>query len=238
MIRMSRRLVAAGFVAITLAACGPAGGEDNNSTGDGASIAGAALGDMVKGDANAPIEIIEYASWTCPACLDFHINVMSVVEDEYIETGKVKFIFREFPTAPANIAVAGFALSRCAGEDKYFDVLDELFERQNGILSVARQGDQVRAALEQVASNHGISGGTKFDDCLQDQSIRRAIGDAVDAGQRTGVNSTPTVFMNGERLEGHDWRRADGMRAILDEALGEGTVVEDASAPAEEAATE
>jgi protein-disulfide isomerase len=231
MIRMSRRFAAAGFVAITLAACGPAGGEDNNTTGGTASVEGAALGDMVKGDADAPIEIIEYASWTCPACLDFHLNVVPTIQAEYIDTGKARFIFREFPTAPANIAVAGFVLSRCAGEDKYFDVLDELFERQQGILSVARQGDQVRGALEQVASNHGLVGSAQFDACLQDQSIRRAIGDIVDAGSRKGVNSTPTVFVNGERLQGFEWRTADGMRAVLNETLGE-------SAPAEEAATE
>jgi len=231
MIRMSRRFAAAGFVAITLAACGPAGGEDNNTTGGTAVVEGAALGDMVKGDADAPIEIIEYASWTCPACLDFHLNVIPMVESEFIDTGKAKFIFREFPTAPANIAIAGFALSRCAGEDKYFDVLDELFERQQGILSVARQGNQVRGALEQVASNHGLTGSAQFDACLQDQSIRRAIGDAVGAGERTGVNSTPTVFVNGERLQGFEWRTADGMRAVLNEALGENT-------PTEEAATE
>jgi len=237
MIRISRRLLAAGCVAISLAACGPAGGEDAGSTtGDTASAADAALGDMVKGDANAPLEIIEYASWTCPACLDFHLNVMPTIQTEYIDTGKARFIFREFPTPPANIAVAGFALSRCAGEDKYFDMIDELFVRQQGILSVARDGNQVRSALEQVANNHGLTGSTKFDACLQDQSIRRAIADIVEAGSQKGVTATPTLFVNGERVQGIAWRNADGMRAILDEALGEEASSEDA--PAEEAATE
>ena len=221
MIRMSRRFAVAGFAALALAACGQAGGEDNGgtSTGSTGSIEGAALGDMMKGNADAIVEVIEYASWTCGACLDFDQRVMPVIQSDYIDTGKVKFIFREFPTAPANISVAGFAVARCAGEDKYFDVIDELFDRQPGILAIARQGDQVRAALAQVASNHGLDEAA-FDACLADQSVRRAIGEKIDMGDQKGVNSTPTLFVNGERLQGFDWRNPEGMRAVLDEALG------------------
>lgn len=221
MIRISRRFAVAGFAALALAACGPAGGEDTGTPTSGGpdSIEGAALGDMVKGNADATVEVIEYASWTCGACLDFDQRVMPVIQSDYIDTGKVKFIFREFPTAPANISVAGFAIARCAGEDKYFDVIDELFDRQPGILAIARQGDQVRAALAQVASNHGLDADA-FEACLQDQSVRRAISEKIDMGEQTGVNATPTLFVNGERLQGYDWRNPEGMRAVLDEALG------------------
>ena len=238
MMRFTRRLAVTGLAAFALAACGSAGGEDNGGStgGDSGSIAGAALGDMVKGSANAPVEVIEYASWTCPACLDFEQRVMPTIQNEYIDTGKVRFVFREFPTAPASISVAGFALARCAGEDKYFDVLDELFERQQGILAIARDGDQVRVALETIAGNHGISAGAEFEACLNSQEIRRAIGDKINLGESSGVGSTPTVFVNGELLIGFEWRNPEGMAAILDEALG--VEPETADAPREEPTAE
>jgi len=236
MIRMSRRFAVAGFAAFALAACGAAGGEDaGNSSGNASgAVTDAALGDMVKGNPDATVEVIEYASWTCGACLDFDQRVMPVIQSEYIDTGKVKFIFREFPTAPANVSVAGFALARCAGEDKYFDVIDELFERQPGILAVVRDGQQVRAALETIASNHGITSTADFEACISDQGIRRAISDQISKGDQKGVNSTPTLFVNGERLDGFDWRNPEGMRAVLDEALGETPASQD-DAPAETA---
>ncbi|MEM1036273.1 MAG: thioredoxin domain-containing protein [Pseudomonadota bacterium] len=240
MMRFTRRLAVTGLAAFALAACGQAGGEDNGGSAgtgdDSGSIAGAALGEMVKGSADAPIEVIEYASWTCPACLDFDQRVMPTIQSEYIDTGKVRFVFREYPTAPVSISVAGFALARCAGEDKYFDVLDELFDRQPGILAIARDGDQVRVALETIAGNHGIAKGAEFEACLNSQDIRRAIGDRIDLGEQKGVNSTPTIFVNGERLEGFEWRNPEGMAAILDEALGVGP--EAADEPLEEPVTE
>ncbi|MCF6329573.1 MAG: DsbA family protein [Henriciella sp.] len=223
MFRFTRRVALAAIAALALSACGQAGGEDvatTPSTPEGSSVSDAALKDVIIGDPNAPVTMIEYASWTCPACLNFDQTVMPMIKSDYIETGKVRFVFREFPTAPANIAVAGFAIARCAGEDKYYEVIDELFERQAGILAMVRQGDQVKSALMQIAENHGISGEDAFEACLQDGDIRRAISTAVGRGDASGVNSTPTVFVNGEMLEGYDWRYPEGMRLALDEALG------------------
>lgn len=231
MLRFTRRTTIAALAGIALAACGQAGGEDSTSADTATPTSGAPVTtDMIQGNPDATVTIVEYASWTCPSCLQFHQAVMPTVRSEYIETGKVRFVFREFPTPPANIAVAGFALARCAGEDKYYDVVDELFERQPGILAMARQGDQVKAALLQIAENHGINSEEAFDNCMQNSDVRRAISTSVARGDAKGVNSTPTVFVNGERLEGTDWRYPDGMRAILDAALGE--------TPAEETASE
>ncbi|MEM1087140.1 MAG: thioredoxin domain-containing protein [Pseudomonadota bacterium] len=240
MMRFTRRLAVTGLAAFALAACGSAGSDDNGSgtSADSGSIAGAALGEMVKGSADATVEVIEYASWTCPACLDFEQRVMPTVNEDYIATGKVRFVFREFPTAPVSISVAGFALARCAGEEKYFDVLDELFERQPGILAIARDGDQVRVALETIASNHGIAKGAEFEACLNSQEIRRAIGEKIDLGEQNGVSSTPTVFVNGEKLEGFEWRTGEGMAAVLDAALGVEPEAETEETVTEEPATE
>ncbi|MEQ8559059.1 MAG: DsbA family protein [Henriciella sp.] len=215
---ISRRavLIVGSLLAIT--ACGSA---DEAGTSGSASTDSAAVNEMVLGSEDAPVTVIEYASWTCPACLQFQNDVVGKLKEDYVETGKVKFIFREYPTPPANIAVAGFAIARCAGEDQYFDVLDELFDRQRGILSLAREGGQVKAALQQVAANHGITDTETFDACLQDSGIRRAIAASVSQGENDGVEGTPTVLLNGEVLPGYDWRRWDGMQAVLNEALGE-----------------
>jgi protein-disulfide isomerase len=206
-----------------LAACGASGDDPDSASSD------AALQEITLGEDDAPVTVLEYASWTCPACLQFHNDVVGNLKDDYIETGKVKYVFREFPTAPAQVSVAGFAVARCAGEDRYYDVLDELFSRQTAILSLARQGGQVKAALQQVASNNGINGAEEFDACLQDADIRRAIAASVTAGEDDGVNATPTVFVNGEQLEGYAWREWSGMEAILADALGEEAPGEEAS---------
>lgn len=225
---MSRRAV---LIAGTLLAATACGAADNGSSPDKPAAVNAAVNEMVLGAEDASVTVIEYASWTCPACLQFQNDVVGKFKEDYVETGKVKFIFREFPTAPANISVAGFAIARCAGEDQYFDVLDELFERQRGILSLAREGGQLKAALQQVAANHGITDTAEFDACLQDSDVRRAIAASVSQGENDGVSATPTVLVNGEQLPGFEWRRWEGMKAVLDEALGE-------EAPADTAASD
>lgn len=221
------------FAAATLLAISACGAADDNGASSADGSAEAATNEMVMGADDAPVTIVEYASWTCPACLQFQNDVVGKLKEEYVETGKVKFIFREFPTAPANISVAGFAIARCAGEDNYYDVLDELFSRQNAILSLAREGGQVKAALQQVAANHGITDEAEFDACLQDSGIRKAIAASVAQGEEDGVSGTPTVLMNGEPLAGYDWRSWGGMQTVLNEALGEDAPVTEAAAPAE-----
>lgn len=226
---LTRRTAMFAVSLFAMTACGAAGGEDAGSADT--SSEGAAVTEMTMGADDAPVTIVEYASWTCPACLQFQTDVVGKLKSEYIDTGKVKFTFREYPTAPANISVAGFAIARCAGEDAYFEIVDELFSRQRAILSLAREGGQVKAALQQVAANHGISDEAEFDACLQNSDIRKAIAASVVQGESDGVEGTPTLMMNGSKLPGFDWRQWDGMKAVLDEALGE-----DAPAPVEPAA--
>ena len=198
-----------------LAACGQGGG----SGGTAIEIDQSAIKDMTLGDANAPVTLVEYASWTCPACEDFHTDVMPMVKSEYVETGKVRFVFREKPTPPLETAIAGFVTARCAGEARYFDVIDELFMRQTGITALARNGDQVTAALRQVAKNHGIETAEAFDACQDNLDIRRALAASKALGDANNVTQTPTVFVNGKRLTGSDWRYPEGMREVLEEAL-------------------
>lgn len=216
MLRLTRRITLAAISALALGACGAAdtGNAQTSSSGSGEI----ALTDITLGDADAPITMVEYASWTCPACLQFHTDVFPVLKSEYIETGKVQLVFREFPTPPANISVAGFALARCAGEDRYYDAIDDLFQAQSNIINLAQTGGDIEGALRSLASTYGIEGAA-FTDCLSNKDVTYAIGESVMKGDSQGVNSTPTVFINGEKLQGYEWRTADGMRALLDARL-------------------
>ena len=217
MLTLTRRVAIAAITSLVLSACGAAGSGNSQSGNSGGDEL--ALTDIALGEADAPITMVEYASWTCPACLQFHTDVIPMLKTDYIETGKVKFVFREFPTQPANITVAGFALARCAGEDNYYAVIDDLFAAQTNVLNMIRSGGNIEGALRNVASSYGIQGDA-FNDCLANKDVTYAIGESVMKGDSQGVNSTPTVFINGKKLQGYDWRNAEGMRAVLDAELG------------------
>lgn len=235
MFRLTRRTVAAAFSAILLTACGAA--DSGNAQGDAATADAQALTDITLGSEDAPITMVEYASWTCPACLQFQNDVIPMLKADYVDTGKVKFVFREFPTAPANISVAGFALARCAGADNYYAVIDDLFAAQTNILNLARSGGDIEGALRSLISSYGIEG-ESFGECLANKDVTYAIGESVMKGDSQGVNSTPTVFVNGQKLQGYDWRTADGMRAVLDAKLGPDIAPEPETLPDAEPAPE
>lgn len=150
------------------------------------------LGDQVMGKADAPVTIIEYASMTCTHCAHFHATTWPVLKKNYIDTGKVRFILREFPLDP--LATAGFMLARCAGEGKYYPVVDLLFDQQQSWAFVDKPVDALLATVKQA-------GFTKesFESCLKDQKLFDGINQTRQlAADKLGVNSTPTFFINGK----------------------------------------
>ena len=226
-----RRALLASVLTFAVTACSQAGGETNPSNAvetaeplsnpaDEAKSYGLTARFVEKGieygAADAPVTLIEYASLTCGGCKGFHEAVMPTIKENYIKTGKVKFVLREFPTPPVQIALAGFVTARCSGEATHMAVVDDFFANQNEIFDAARAG-QAEAALKQLAARHGIDG-DKFDTCLADLDIRRDIAAAIEAGEVEGVNQTPTLFLNGEKL-GSNARSADGLSALIDAAL-------------------
>ncbi len=156
------------------------------------------LPDMALGPANAPVTITEYASMTCPHCAAFNENVFPKIKSEYIDSGKVRYVFREFPLDIK--AAAGSMLARCIAKDdagKYFAVIDMLFKQQNDWVvkntteTLARIGKQ--AGLSQQA----------VEDCLKDQALLDKIAaDQKFANEVLKVNSTPSFFINGEMIRG------------------------------------
>ena len=153
------------------------------------------LGDIAMGKDDAPVTIIEYASMTCPHCAQFSNVVFPQLKKKYIDTGKVRFIMREFPLD--QLAAAAFMLARCAGKDRYYPMIETLFATQRDWV--------VRAPLEplkKIAKQAGISE-QGFEDCLKDQKILDGIEQVRSrASKDFKVESTPTFFINGKALKG------------------------------------
>jgi protein-disulfide isomerase len=155
------------------------------------------LPDMFMGDETAPVTIIEYASMTCPHCRHFHETVLPGLKEKYIDTGKVKLIFREFPLDPR--AYAASMLARCADKQFYFPMTDVLFKQQD----VWARADDPRPPLLQIAKLAGFTQ-ESFEACLKNQELLDNVN-AIrkKAAETYGVNGTPSFFMNGEKYSGN-----------------------------------
>ena len=156
------------------------------------------LPDMAIGPAGAKVTITEYASMTCPHCAAFNADVFPKIKSEYIDTGKVRYIFREFPLDIK--AAAGSMLSRCIAKDdagKYFAVTDMLFRQQNDWVM-----KNTTETLTRIGKQAGLSQ-QAVEDCLKDQALLDKIAaDQKYASEVLKVNSTPTFFLNGEMIRG------------------------------------
>ncbi len=154
------------------------------------------LGDVWLGSPDAKCTIIEYASMTCSHCAAFHRDTWPKLKSTYIDTGKVHFTLREFPLDP--LAAAGFMLARCAGDDKYYAMIDLLFDKQNDWAFVKKPVDALAALTKQAGFTQ-----KSFEECLKNQEIRAGV-EAVRsrAGTILGVDATPTFFINGKKYDG------------------------------------
>src|SRR6202789_2305009 len=156
------------------------------------------LPDMALGPADAPVTITEFASMTCPHCAAFNAEVFPKIKAAYIDTGKIRYIFREFPLDIK--AAAGAMLARCIAKDdagKYFAVIDLLFKQQ-----VEWAGPKTTETLGRIGKQAGLSQ-QQVEDCLKDQALLDKIAaDQKYAADVLKVDSTPTFFVNGEKIKG------------------------------------
>jgi protein-disulfide isomerase len=151
------------------------------------------LGDKVLGPADAPVTVVEYASMSCPHCAQFDANVFDDFRLKYVDSGKVRYIFREFPlNAPAYAAAMA---ARCVPADRYFDVVHAYFRSQQTWLAAK----DMKAALLEVVKPFGLNA-QSFDACIANQALFAGL-DAVKArGVGFGVQATPTFFINGKKF--------------------------------------
>ena len=156
------------------------------------------LPDMALGPANAPVTITEFASMTCPHCAAFNENVFPKIKSTYIDTGKIRYVFREFPLDIK--AAAGSMLARCIAQGdagKYFAVIDMLFRQQNDWVTKNTTETLTRIGKQAGLSQKGV------EDCLKDQALLDKIAaDQKYASEVLKVDSTPTFFINGEKIKG------------------------------------
>jgi len=182
---MSRRaaMTAAALTAmVALAGC--------NSGGAG----GAAEGDMALGaPEGAKVTVVEYASVTCHVCAAWQEENWEGFKTRYVDTNKVRYVFREIPTPPTEVAIAGFLIARCAGADKYFDVVHELLASQDEM-----RGDP-RATLFRVGNGAGLSN-ERVQQCITDEAGLAAAEERAQASLKAGVEGTPTFFVNNVKV--------------------------------------
>ena len=154
------------------------------------------LGDQAQGSKDAPVTLIEYASLTCSHCATFHVSTYPALKSRYIDTGKVRYILREFPLDP--LAAGASVLARCAGDERYFDVVDALFKAQKSWAFVQNPIPPLFA----IARQHGFNE-QSFEQCLSNQKLLDGIEEVRRrAATSFGVTSTPTFFLNGKMLRG------------------------------------
>ncbi|GAB4225749.1 MAG: hypothetical protein Kow0032_02140 [Methyloligellaceae bacterium] len=155
------------------------------------------LPDFVLGEATAPNTVIEYSSMTCPHCARFHKNVLPELKSKYIDTGLARYIIREFPLD--NLAFAAAMLARCAGEKKFFPFVEVIYAKQDEW--AFGEGDPVDR-LFKIAKQAGFTK-ESFESCLRDQKLLDGItAIRKRANEEFGVNSTPTLFVNGQLVKG------------------------------------
>jgi protein-disulfide isomerase len=170
--------------------------------------------DMVQGDADAPIEIIEYASFTCPHCATFHANVYPLLKADYIDTGKVKFTYREVYFD--RFGLWGSMIARCAGEDRFFAISSLIYDKQR---EWTASGDPaiVIEELRKLAKTAGLNDET-LDACMSDADQAQAlVGWYQTNAERDGISATPSFLIDGENYSNMSYAE---FKKILDEKLG------------------
>lgn len=150
--------------------------------------------DIVVGNADAKVTIVEYASLSCSHCANFHNKVLPDLKSKYLDTGKARLIIREFPTSESALVAA--MLTRCIAPDKAYPLLSELFHKQEEWAF----GNEVKTKMKEIALAGGLTEET-FESCVKDQALfDKLVKNFSGAGDKFGINSTPTFFINGKRL--------------------------------------
>jgi len=167
--------------------------------------------EFVEGNPKAKVTVIEYASLTCPHCARFFLNSYPTLKKDYIDTGKIKFIYRDFPTAPEQLAFAGAVIARCAPKDKGLKVIEAIFKNQGTWFQNPEKD------LRGWAKENGMDDAA-FDACLQNKELQDAMMASItQAVTEHHISSTPSFLVNDNLVEGEEY---EPLRAAIDKALG------------------
>jgi protein-disulfide isomerase len=173
------------------------------------------LGDPVMGDPGAPVEIVEYASTTCGHCYAFHKQMLPELKARYLDTGKARLRWIVMPTPPAEISMAGAALARCSGEEKFFDVIADLFDTQDALIKAAPRPRKLQQTLIALGGRHGLNA-DEVGTCIADPEIQRVTTKGV-RDAPASVTGTPSFFVDGQQI---DENSAAAIAAAVEARLG------------------
>ena len=159
------------------------------------TLAPVTAADRSIGRADAPVTVIEYASFACHHCADWHQLVYPGFKARFIDTGKVRFVFRNLPTDPQEIALPGAALARCAVPERFFEVAAALMQGQSAVLRGGTREDWYGPAI-------AVSGRTQaqIEACATSPAVEAALARDMDSAEAADVHSTPAFFVNGRRV--------------------------------------
>lgn len=194
-----RRAVIASVAALALTAC--SGDKTNSSTktpeASGSNSEYLVANDHVTGSDDASVTLVEYASVACGACAGWHNQIYPEFKKKYVDTGKVKYVFREYVTGVPEYADAGFMIALCAADENYFKNITFQFKRFSHIQKMGQQG-KARDAYIGIAKSAGLSE-DEFVTCMQNQELRDQYKAKMQTGVDLGVTGTPAFFINGEK---------------------------------------
>jgi len=175
--------------------------------------------DYVVGGNFAPITVITYASVTCPHCGNWFTKEWPKVKAKLVESGKIRFVLREYPTAPAALSMTGFALAACAPRERYMSVIEYQMENQTKILKQSQQG-KGREAYDKIARVAGLNNDADISACLSSPYPTQHINLSQSRAAAAGVQSVPAFFINGQPYKGD--QSAKAMISLVDSMLGIG----------------
>ena len=202
---MFLRTFGAAIAALTLAACGPQTRANLTPL----------EGDSFMGPADAKVTVTEYGAPTCPGCKAWHDQNWAQLKAGYVDTNKIKFVFREFPSHNPPVDAAIFSIARCVGQAEWFAVIDKAFETQMDIERASQRGEAKQAMID-LGKEFKLSP-EQVEKCISDPKNIGRVQQSQEEGFARGVNSTPTFLINDREV--HDPSYA-GMSAEIDALLG------------------
>ncbi|MFN4297533.1 MAG: DsbA family protein [Brevundimonas sp.] len=169
--------------------------------------------DRILGDADAPVTVIEYASFTCGHCASWHEQVFPALKERFIDTGQVRFVHRDLPTAPQDLARQAATIARCATPDRFYEAVDALMGGQ----AEARESGDVTGWLVGGAAAGAVTP-ERLEACMADDALTARLDASIQGARDAGVTGTPTFFVNGEPVDGD----LDSLEAAITPLIAQG----------------
>jgi protein-disulfide isomerase len=187
--------------------------------GDTQTVSVSADGEYALGSPAAKVVVTEYGAPTCPYCKQWHDRVYTAIRRDYIDTGKIRFAFRELPSHNPPVDAAIFGIARCVAKDKYFAVIDEAFKRQDAIEASNRTAGGPLPLLQALASDFGVTPDKFMGPCLDSPALKARLGAVQQLATGDKVPGTPAILINGAMIPDAAMDDDNALRALLDKAI-------------------